>query len=598
MEKIRNFSIIAHINHGKSTLADRLLETTGTVSQSEMRDQFLDTNPIERERGITIKLAPVRMNYSLGAKTYVLNLIDTPGHVDFSYEVSRSLAACEGAILVVDAVSGIQAQSLANFSLARRQGLVIIPVINKIDLEIAQPEKVAREISERLGFNKEEIIFTSAKTGQNADRVLEAVVKRIPPPQGDPNQAFRGLIFNSFYDPHKGVIIWVRVVDGKLTAELIRAKKKIKFLGSGAVGNLLEMGLFAPMMTPRPSLTAGEVGYLATGLKDLSFSHVGDTVTLVDDSGVVPLPGYQEAKPMVFAGLYPVDNNDLPLLEDGLGKLKLSDAALSFKTEISQGLGKGFRCGFLGLLHAEIVQERLEREFKVNLIITPPTVEYQVVKKDGQRIRILRAPDLPDPAQIKAIYEPVIMVSIFTPVEFLNPIISLCKERRAKLIDQEYFGDQVKLDFKMPLAEMVIDFYDKIKNLSSGFASLDWEEAGFAEIEAVRLDILINSQRVDAFSRIISRKILQAEGKRLAERLKRLIPRQLFEVVIQAAAGGKILARETIPPFRKDVTAKLYGGDRTRRMKLLEKQKKGKKRMKAVGRLSLPQGVFLEVFKK
>lgn len=585
--QIRNFCIIAHINHGKSTLADRLLEATGTVSATQMKDQFLDTNPIERERGITIKLAPVKMIF----QNHLLNLIDTPGHVDFSYEVSRSLAACEGALLVVDAVSGIQAQTLANFYLAQKQGLTLIPVINKIDLDIAQPEKVAQELISALGFKKEEIIFTSAKNGQNTPQILQAIIEKIPPPSGDSQKPLQALVFNSTYDLHQGVIIWVRLINGQITPQT-----KIKFLATHTLAKALKLGCFLPQMAPADSLSAGEVGFIATGLKDISLVQVGDTLTLAE-TPAPPLPGYQPAKPMVFAGLYPVENKDLPLLAESLEKLKLTDAALSFVPESSQGLGKGFRCGFLGLLHAEVVQERLEREFAVDLIITPPTVEYQVELKDHQKITLQKAADLPPVHQIQKILEPTILISVFSPVEYLNPIITLCKNRRAQLLNQEHFGQQIKLTFKMPLAEMVIDFYDQLKNLSSGFASLDWQEAGFAPVEAVKLDILINQQKVDAFSRILPRATAAAEGKKLVNRLTELIPRQLFEVVIQAAIGGKILARQNIPPFRKDVTAKLYGGDRTRRMKLLEKQKKGKKRMKQIGQVQLPQKVFLEAFK-
>jgi len=560
----------------------------------EMREQFLDSNPIERERGITIKLAPVRMKYQLAT----FNLIDTPGHVDFSYEVSRSLAACEGAILVVDAVSGIQAQTLANFSLAQRQGLVIIPVINKIDLEIAQPDKVSDQLVNVLGFRKEEIIFISAKIGKNIEQVLKAILERIPPPSGEVDKPLKALVFNATYDLYKGVLVWLRLIDGKITQQFIKDKLKIKFLGTGAVSSILEIGYFLPKMLPASTISAGEVGYLATGLKDISLCRVGDTVTFLRENKVESLPGYQEAKPMVFAGLFPIEGDSFLLLKDSLEKLKLSDAALSFTPEISQGMGKGFRCGFLGLLHAEIVQERLEREFNVNLVMTPPTVEYQIEKKNGQLVKILKAADFPDPAQIDKVYEPYVVAAIFTPIDFLGPVISLCKEKRATLVNQEYFGNQVKLTFRMPLAEMVIDFYDQIKNLSSGFASLDWVEEGFKQVEAVRIDILLNGQRVDAFSQIIPRPNVQIVSRNLVEKLKNLIPRQLFEVIIQATLGGKIIARERIAPFRKDVTAKLYGGDRTRRMKLLEKQKKGKKRMKQIGKIAIPQKVFTEVFKK
>ena len=593
--QIRNFCIIAHINHGKSTLADRLLELTHSVAPGKMKAQFLDSNPIERERGITIKLAPARLCYRLGKEEFFFNLIDTPGHVDFSYEVSRSLAACEGAVLIVDAVSGVQAQTLANFSLAKAQGLKIIPVINKIDLEIARPEEVAAEIETVLGLPREEIIFISAKTGQGCDQVLEAIARRLPPPPPALEKPFRALVFNSAYDAYKGVIIWLRVMEGCLDQKNLAGG--VRLLASGAVSKVLEMGIFHPEMKPVSGLAAGEVGYLATGLKDISLFQVGDTVASAGDLEAVPLPGYRPAKAMVFAGLYPVDNDDLNLLSTALGKLKLSDAALSFTPEISQGLGKGFRGGFLGLLHAEIVQERLEREFGVELVITPPTVEYRLKKTDGEELRIFKVSDFPDASQVEEVSEPMVQLVVFTPLAYLGPVISLCKDHRAELVDQAYFGHQVKLIFKMPLAEMVIDFYDHLKNVSSGFASLDWEPIGFIPFLASRLDLLLNGQKVDALSRIVPRDRAAFEGRLLVEKLAKLIPRQQFEVVIQAAVGGKILARSEIKPFRKDVTEKLYGGDQTRKDKLLQKQKKGKKKMKQVGRIDLPQEVFLKVFK-
>jgi GTP-binding protein LepA len=588
---IRNFCIIAHINHGKSTLADRLLELTRTITPEKMHSQYLDSHPIERERGITIKLAPVRMTYTLSPKTYTLNLIDTPGHVDFSYEVSRSLAACEGAVLIADALAGIQAQTIANLTLAREQGLKIIPVINKIDLEGAVPEKVAQDLVDSLGFLKEEILFVSAKTGQNVEAVLKAVVKRIPPPSSE-KKSFRGLVFNSVYDSHKGVILWLRVKDGQISSNL-----KIKLLATGATGTVSEVGYFSPQMTPSQAIGAGEVGYLTAGIKDLSLCQAGDTIVLAQEPAPTPLKGYQPISPLVFASLYPLDNQDFLSLKSGLEKLALTDASLSFSPEFSVGLGKGFRCGFLGLLHAEVVQERLSRDFGVDLVMTNPIVEYQVQKKDGQKVRVSKPSELPDPSQIETVLEPQAELKIFSPFQYLGELISLVKARRGALISQDYFGHQIKLTFRLPLAEMIVDLYDQVKSVSSGFASFDWRLSGFIPVEAVRLDILFNHRPVEAFSRIIPRSKAASEGRRLVEKLVSLIPRQQFEVALQAAIGKKIIARETIRALRKDVTAKLYGGDQTRKDKLLKKQKKGKKKLKMIGHVSVPQEVFLKVLR-
>lgn len=593
--QIRNFCIIAHINHGKSTLADRLLELTGTIAQGH-RNQLLDSNPIEQERGITIKLAPVRMEYSFSGQDYLLNLIDTPGHVDFAYEVSRSLAACEGAILLVDAVSGIQAQTVANFGLAMEQGLEIIPVINKIDVPTADPERVIGQLQESFGFQSQEILLVSAKTGQGTASVLKSVVEKIPPPADHLDQSWRALVFNSSYDQHRGVLAWVRVTDGRLEPKRL-GETYLRFLGTNTRCRLGEIGFFRPDKEPTRSLAAGEVGYLVTGLKDLSFLRPGDTVIVDGLPKAEPLPGYRPVKPMVYAGVYPVDNADYEILATSLEKLRLSDAALSITPEYSEGLGKGFRCGFLGLLHAEIVQERLSREFNVSLVVTPPTVAYRVTKTNDERITILTVSDYPDQAQIKLVEEPIARMSLFTPLDYMAKLIELCKQRRAKLILQDYYGQQVKLVFEIPLGEMVAGLYDQVKNYSSGFASLDWQEVGYQPVQAVRLDILFNGQRADSFSQIVPQSRVAQRGRELVERLGELIPRQQFEIRVQATVGGKILARQEIKAFRKDVTAKLYGGDRTRRMKLLEKQKKGKKKMRQIGRVQIPQDVFLKIFK-
>ncbi len=589
---IRNFSIIAHVDHGKTTLSDRLLELTRTVTEREQREQLLDSLDLEREKGITIKLKPVRMEYrAADGQIYQLNLIDTPGHVDFSYEVNRSLAACEGALLVVDASQGIEAQTLANTYLALENDLVIIPVVNKIDLPGAHPEEVAQEIEKVIGIPAEEAILASAKEGIGVPEILEAIVKRIPPPRGQRHQPARALIFDSHYDPYKGVIAYVRVVDGVFTT-----RDRVRFMGTGAQAETLELGVFRPAMTPLNELVAGEVGYIATGLKSVADCQVGDTITLVDMPASEPLPGYRPAKPMVFAGLYPIDSNAYPELREALERLKLNDAALSFQPESSAALGFGFRCGFLGLLHMEIVRERLEREYKLDLLITAPSVEYQVLLSDGEIITVANPSEMPDLSRIEAIEEPVVEISVITPVRYIGTIMDLVTTRRGVFVSMDYLDPtRVLLKYRMPLAEIVIDFYDQLKSRTQGYASLDYHLAGYQEADLVKLDILVNGQPVDALSLIVHRDFAYQRGRDLVERLRQLIPRQMFEVPIQAAIGSKIIARETIRAMRKDVLAKCYGGDVTRKRKLLEKQKEGKKRMKMVGSVEIPQEAFMAI---
>ncbi len=589
---IRNFSIIAHVDHGKTTLSDRLLEVTRTISEREQREQLLDSLDLEREKGITIKLKPVRMEYrAADGQLYQLNLIDTPGHVDFSYEVNRSLAACEGALLVVDASQGIEAQTLANTYLALENDLVIIPVVNKIDLPGAHPEEVAQEIESVIGIPAKEAILASAKEGIGITDILEAIVQRIPPPRGQRQQPARALIFDSHYDPYKGVIAYVRVVDG-----VFRVRDRLHFMGTGAQAETLEIGIFRPAMTPLDELVAGEVGYIATGLKSVADCQVGDTITLADAPATEPLPGYRPAKPMVFAGLYPIDSNAYPELREALERLKLNDAALSFQPESSAALGFGFRCGFLGLLHMEIVRERLEREYKLDLLITAPSVEYQVLLSDGEIITVANPSEMPDRSRIEAIEEPIVEISVITPVRYIGTIMELVTTRRGTFISMDYLDPtRVLLKYRMPLAEIVIDFYDQLKSRTQGYASLDYHLAGYQEADLVKLDILVNGQPVDALSLIVHRDFAYQRGRDLVERLRQLIPRQMFEVPIQAAIGSKVIARETIRALRKDVLAKCYGGDVTRKRKLLEKQKEGKKRMKMVGSVEIPQEAFMAI---
>jgi GTP-binding protein LepA len=589
---IRNFSIIAHIDHGKTTLSDRLLELTNTVSNRERREQHLDGMDLEREKGITIKAKAVRMEYHASdGKAYQLNIIDTPGHVDFGYEVSRALAACEGAILVVDASQGIEAQTLANVYLALENNLEIIPVLNKIDLPGASPELVASEIETVLGLPREDVLHVSAKQGTGVPELLEAIVARIPPPEGDAERPLRALIFDSHYDPYKGVIAYIRVMEGTLNTGA-----RIHLMGTGVQAETLEIGAFRPMMTPLDELGPGTVGYIATGLKQVADCQVGDTVTLAVDPATEPLAGYRPAKPMVFAGLYPVDSNAYTELREALEKLKLNDAALSFAPEKSVALGFGFRCGFLGLLHMEIVRERLEREYNLDLLITAPSVEYQVMRTDGEIIMVDNPSEMPDTGVIASIEEPVMTISIITPTRYIGVIMELVTGKRGTFESMEHLDPQrVQIKYRIPLGEIVVDFYDQLKSRTQGYASLDYVLSGYQESDLVKLDVLVNTMPVDALSLIVHRESAQNHGRILVEKLRKLIPRQMFEVPIQAAVGSKIIARETIRAMRKDVLAKCYGGDITRKRKLLEKQKEGKKRMKMVGNVEIPQEAFMAV---
>lgn len=589
---IRNFSIIAHIDHGKTTLSDRLLEMTGTITARERREQLLDAMDLEREKGITIKAKAVRMNYTAAdGEEYILNLIDCPGHVDFTYEVSRALAACEGALLVVDAAQGIEAQTLANVYLALEHDLTIIPVINKIDLPGAHPEQVANEIEDVLGLPKEDAIMASAKEGIGVPEILAAIVERVPPPQANMDAAPRALIFDSHYDAYKGVIAYVRVVDGSF-----KRGDRVRFMGTEASADVLELGVFRPSMTALDTLEMGMVGYIATGLKAIDEAQVGDTVTLDSNRATTALPGYRPAKPMVFAGLYPTDSNAYTDLRDALEKLKINDAALSFQPESSNALGFGFRCGFLGMLHMEIVRERLEREYGLDLLITAPSVEYEVLRSDGEIITVDNPSELPETSRIESIEEPVVLISIIAPSRYIGPIMELVTSKRGTFETMDYLDTQrVLLKYKVPLAEMVIDFYDQLKSRTQGYASLDYQLAGYQQADLVRLDIMVSGQPVDALSLIVHRDSAYGQGRELTERLRALIPRQMFEVPVQAAIGGKIIARETVKAMRKDVLSKCYGGDVTRKRKLLEKQKEGKKRMKMVGNVEIPQEAFTAI---
>ncbi len=589
---IRNFSIIAHIDHGKSTLADRILEITNTVSGRQITEQMLDTMDLERERGITIKAQAARVLYKAGdGRQYMLHLIDTPGHVDFTYEVSRSLAACEGALLVVDAAQGIQAQTLANTYLALDNNLEIVPVLNKIDLPAADPERVANEVSELFGLDPDTVLRVSAKTGAGIAEVLEAIVTHIPPPEGDPNAPARALIFDSVYDQYRGVIAYVRVVDGAF-----HKGDDIVAMTLGTKAEVEEVGFFSPNMMPAETLAAGEVGYIITGIKTVRDLRVGDTITHQDRRAAEALPGYREAKPMVFCGLFPIEGDDYPGLRDALDKLNLNDAALSYEPETSQALGFGFRCGFLGLLHMDIVRERLEREYDLDLLATTPNVEYEVKLTDGCGMIVRSPADMPDPGVIEVIREPYVRCSILVPADFVGGVMEICQERRGDFEDMQYLSsNRVQIHYQLPLGEIVLDFFDQLKSRTKGYASLDYEMSGYRESSLVKLDILIAGDAVDALSLIVHRDNAYKQGKGLVERLKLEIPRQLFEVAIQAAIGRKIIARETIPAKRKDVIAKCYGGDISRKRKLIEKQKAGKKRMKQVGNVEIPQKAFLAV---
>ena len=589
-ENIRNFSIISHIDHGKSTLADRILEKTGAITEREKKDQLLDNMDIERERGITIKLNAVNLKYNYQGEEYILHLIDTPGHVDFSYEVSRSLAACEGAILVVDAAQGIEAQTLANLYLALDNNLTIIPVINKIDLPNADPEKVKRELIETLGFNEDEIVLTSAKNGIGIEELIETIIKKVPAPKGDKNKDLQALIFDSYFDAYRGIMTLVRVVNGK-----IKVKYKIKMLATGAEYEVVEIGIHTPHEMKKDQLVAGEVGYLCASIKSIEDVKVGDTITLAN-SKVDQLPGYQPMKPMVFCGLYPIESSKYPDLREALEKLKLNDASLEFTPETSKALGFGFRCGFLGLLHMEIIEERIEREFGISLIATSPSVIYDVELTNGEHITVDSPVKMPEKVKIKDIKEPYIRTNIFVPSDYIGAIMELCQDKRGNYVSMEYLDKtRVNIHYELPLSEIVYDFFYKLKSYTKGYASFDYEIIGYKSSNLVKMDILLNGEIVDALSVIVHKDFAYNRGKAIVNNLKKLIPRQQFEVPIQAVIGNKAIARENIKAVRKNVLAKCYGGDVSRKKKLLEKQKEGKKRMKMVGSVEVPQEAFLSV---
>ncbi|MCU0272803.1 MAG: translation elongation factor 4 [Acidimicrobiales bacterium] len=589
LAKIRNLSIIAHIDHGKSTLADRMLELCGAVDARDMREQYLDSMDIERERGITIKLQSVRLDW----RDHVVNLIDTPGHVDFGYEVSRSLAACEGVILVVDAAQGIEAQTLANCYLALENDLEIVACLNKIDLPAAEPDRYAAEIESVLGIPADEILRISAKTGEGVPQLLDAVLERIPPPVGDAAKPLQALIFDSHFDQYRGVVSSVRVVNG-----VLKHNAKLRFMQAGATHEVDEIGFRLPVNTPVKEMGPGEVGYLIAGIKDVGEARSGETVTEAQKPATEPLPGYREPKPMVFSGLYPIDGDQFPDLREALDKLRLNDSSFTFEPETSGALGFGFRCGFLGLLHMEIVRERLEREFDLSLISTAPSVQYRVKKTDGSVVMVENPSAMPNMAEVAGIEEPMLLCTILSPTEYTGALMDLCQTRRGRMEKLDYLSpERIELQYRLPLGEVVLDFFDHLKSRTQGYASLDYEPVGYEESKLVKVDILLHGSPVDAFSAIVHRDKAEDYGRKMAEKLKELIPRQQFEVPIQAAIGGRIIARETVRAFRKDVTAKLYGGDITRKKKLLEKQKEGKKRMKNIGRVEIPQEAFVSALR-
>ncbi|HRQ58805.1 MAG TPA: translation elongation factor 4 [Azoarcus taiwanensis] len=593
MQHIRNFSIIAHIDHGKSTLADRLIQACGALSDREMEEQVLDSMDLERERGITIKAQTAALHYKArDGQVYNLNLIDTPGHVDFSYEVSRSLSACEGALLVVDASQGVEAQTVANCYTAIEQNVEVIPVLNKIDLPAADPESARAEIEDVIGVDASEAVLCSAKTGIGIDEVLELVVAKVPPPKGDPDAPLKALIIDSWFDNYVGVVILIRVVDG-----VLKPKDRILLMSTGAQYPCDEVGVFTPRSVAREQLSAGEVGFVIAGIKELQAAKVGDTVTLANRPAAEPLPGFREIKPQVFAGLYPVESSEYDQLRESLEKLKLNDASLQFEPEVSQALGFGFRCGFLGMLHMDIVQERLERQFDMDLITTAPTVVYEVLMNSGETLRIENPAKLPDLSKVAEIREPIITATIFLPQDYVGPVITLCNQKRGMQVDMRYLGRQVQLVYDMPMNEVVMDFFDRLKSVSRGYASLDYEFKEYRPADLVKLDLMVGGEKVDALSVIVHRASAQYRGRELAAKLRGLIPRQMFDVPVQAAIGSHIIARETIKALRKNVLAKCYGGDISRKRKLLEKQKEGKKRMKQVGNVEIPQEAFLAVLR-
>lgn len=591
MDNIRNFSIIAHIDHGKSTLADRIIQLCGGLSDREMEAQVLDSMDLERERGITIKAQTAALSYKArDGKIYNLNLIDTPGHVDFSYEVSRSLSACEGALLVVDASQGVEAQTVANCYTALDLNVEVVPVLNKIDLPSADPDRATGEIEDVIGIDASDAVHCSAKTGMGVEDVLEALIKKVPPPKGDPDAPLQALVIDSWFDNYVGVVMLVRIVNGTL-----RPKEKITLMATGAQYLTESVGVFTPKSQARESLSAGQVGFIISGIKELKSARVGDTITLASRPAAEPLPGFKEVQPQVFAGLFPVEANQYDALRESLEKLKLNDAALQYEPEVSQALGFGFRCGFLGLLHMEIVQERLEREFDMDLITTAPTVIYEVVQRDGSVIMVDNPSKMPDPSKIEEIREPIVTVNLYMPQEYVGSVITLCTQKRGVQLNMAYHGKQVMLTYEMPMAEIVLDFFDKLKSTSRGYASMDYEFKEYRAADVVKVDMLINSEKVDALAIIVHRASSQYRGRAVAAKMRELIPRQMFDVAIQAAIGSNIIARENVKAMRKNVLAKCYGGDISRKRKLLEKQKAGKKRMKQVGSVEVPQEAFLAI---